>query len=140
MDLHLPPARPEPSSKASWRRELRAARRVLVDQQGETGRDRQGRELTEALLTWLEPYAEALGRADLSGWSVTAFTAMASEPPTDHLIATLLDRGVRVWLPVTLPDRQLGWTPAGQTPQGQARPSPMRPDPAAAQASVGREV
>lgn len=140
MHLNLPPTSPDFASKASWRRELRSARRSLVDEQGETGRDHQSRELTKALLTWLEPYAERLGRADLSGWSMTAFTAMASEPPTDHLIATLLDRGVRVWLPVTLPDSQLGWTPAGQTPQGQARPSPMRPDPAAAQTGAGREA
>lgn len=140
MHLNLPPASPDPSSKASWRRELRAARRALVDEQDETGRDHQGRALTAALLTWMEPYAERLGRADLSGWSVTAFASMATEPPTDHLIATLLDRGVRVWLPVTLPEGRLGWTPAGQPGRGQAGASPMRPDPAATGASAGSEA
>lgn len=136
MDLQLPPAQPD--NKASWRRELRAARRSLVQEQGRSDRAAQGRELSAALLRWLEPYAAGRGRPDLSGWSVTAFAAMATEPPTEHLLATLGDLGVQVWLPVTLPDAQLGWRPADE--QADEGADPMHPDPAAVARSRGPEV
>lgn len=138
MDLQLPPARPE--DKASWRRELRATRRSVVAEQGRRGRARQGQQLSAALLRWLEPYAAGRGRPDLSGWSVTAFAAMATEPPTEHLLSTLGDLGVQVWLPVTLPEAALGWRLAGDPAYDAAGHDPMHPDAAAVALSRGPEV
>lgn len=127
MELHLPPE-PADDDKAAWRRELRAARRALVDEQGSDGRARQGEELTTGLLRWLQPYAAGLGRPDLSGWSVTAYTAMPSEPPTEHLLATLAELGVAVWLPVTLSAGRMGWRLAGDPAGEGARTDPLQPD------------
>lgn len=140
MDLQLPPAGTDSASKAAWRRELRAARRSVVAEQGEAGRARHGRELSAALLRWLEPYAARSGRADLSGWSVTAFAAMATEPPTEHLLGTLGELGVQVWLPVTLPEARLGWRLARDPADQAGGHDPMHPDPAAVTRSRGPEV
>ena len=46
------------------------------------------------------------------GW-VASYESTPTEPPTEALVAALEGRGVRVLLPVTLPDWDLGWREAG---------------------------
>ncbi|WP_371772673.1 5-formyltetrahydrofolate cyclo-ligase [Streptomyces sp. NBC_01438] len=92
------PLNTEMSAKALLRRELLAARRLL------TGED-------------VERAAEALARRaltlpELSGArTVAAYVSVGREPGTRALLDALRARGVRVLLPVLLPDNDLDWAP-----------------------------
>ncbi|MFD7030615.1 5-formyltetrahydrofolate cyclo-ligase [Streptomyces sp. NPDC059917] len=84
------------SNKAELRRSLLAARRALPD---ETLR-RSARALAERALD-LPELADA--------GSVAAYVSIGSEPGTRDLLDALRGRGVRVLLPVLLPDNDLDW-------------------------------
>lgn len=73
------------------------------------GRDR-AKEAESLELAALEvAYAAGLARGD---W-VAAFESTRLEPPTEALIAAFEARGIRVMVPVTLPDWDLDWREAG---------------------------
>ncbi|GAB3443128.1 5-formyltetrahydrofolate cyclo-ligase [Phycicoccus ginsengisoli] len=92
------------ATKDAERRRLAALRRERVP-----GRDR-AKDAESLELAALEvAYAEGLGRGD---W-VAAYESMPSEPPTESLVAALAARGIRVMVPVTLPDWDLDWHEAG---------------------------
>ena len=92
------------ATKDAERRRLAALRRERVP-----GRDR-AKDAESLELGALEvAYAEGLGPG---GW-VAAYESLASEPPTQSLIAALTARGIRVMVPVTLPDWDLDWREAG---------------------------
>ncbi|MFC0358897.1 MULTISPECIES: 5-formyltetrahydrofolate cyclo-ligase [Kytococcus] len=50
--------------------------------------------------------------------TVTLFTAWRTEPPTAALTRALLDEGVRVLVPLTLPDLSLDWAEVRGLPAG----------------------
>ncbi|MET9619906.1 5-formyltetrahydrofolate cyclo-ligase [Streptomyces sp. NPDC006464] len=84
----------DPSEKAALRRELLAARAAL------TGRDTAAEDLARA----------ALELDELAGAStVAAYVSVGREPGTRALLDALRARGVRVLLPVLLPDNDLDW-------------------------------
>ncbi|MFJ2704504.1 5-formyltetrahydrofolate cyclo-ligase [Streptomyces sp. NPDC087428] len=84
------------SAKALLRRELLAARRLL------TGEDV---ERAAAVLA-----RRALALPELSGArTVAAYVSVGREPGTRALLDALRARGVRVLLPVLLPDNDLDW-------------------------------
>ncbi|WP_161958499.1 5-formyltetrahydrofolate cyclo-ligase [Ornithinimicrobium cavernae] len=98
------------AAKKEARARVRARRREVVDGQGPEGRRAQAAGLAEAFLTWAREYAAGLGRADLTGLTVTAFDPMATEPPVDELVRAAQDAGLRVLLPVTVREgRRLHW-------------------------------
>lgn len=102
------------AAKKQARSLVRSRRRQLVEQQGEAGRAAQATELASAFLAWAGEYAVGLGRADLSGLTVTAFEPMATEPPVHELVSGAQEAGMRVLLPVTvLQERRLDWVQAG---------------------------
>ncbi|HTJ70535.1 MAG TPA: 5-formyltetrahydrofolate cyclo-ligase [Actinospica sp.] len=86
----------QPYEKATARSRFVNNRRAL----GNRERERQSRAATLRLLA--DP---RLTSAD----TVAAYWPMGSEPDTGPLIAHLLERGVRVLLPVLLADRDLDW-------------------------------
>ena len=47
--------------------------------------------------------------------TVAAYLSIGTEPPTQHLLQTLLLRGVRVLTPVLRPDHDLDWTEYDET-------------------------
>jgi 5-formyltetrahydrofolate cyclo-ligase len=61
-----------------------------------------------------------------AGSTVTAYVSVGSEPPTSALLAGLVARGLRVLLPVLLPDGDLDW--AALTPGDDGAPA-LRPGP-----------
>lgn len=61
--------------------------------------------LTERLLKAPELQCNAWGRVG----AVCAYASFGAEPDTTELIATLTARGIRVLLPVLLPDADLDW-------------------------------
>ncbi|MER5746019.1 5-formyltetrahydrofolate cyclo-ligase [Streptomyces sp. NPDC052095] len=84
--------------KARLRRELLAARRLL------TGED------VENAAAVLSRRARAL--PELSGArTVAAYVSVGTEPGTRVLLDALREHGVRVLLPVLLPDNDLDWAP-----------------------------
>ncbi|TXS30111.1 5-formyltetrahydrofolate cyclo-ligase [Streptomyces sp. ms191] len=84
----------DPSEKAALRRELLAARAAL------TGGDTAAEDLARA----------ALELDELAGAStVAAYVSVGREPGTRALLDALRARGVRVLLPVLLPDNDLDW-------------------------------
>jgi len=95
---------PEPDAKAELRRRLRALRREQVP-----GRDRAADAEAIALAGLAAAHEAGVGRGD---W-VAAYESTPLEPPTDSLVDALQARGVRVLLPVTLPDWDLDWREAG---------------------------
>lgn len=98
--------------KLALRESLRARRRAIA---AARDRDADGRALAghgRALL-------EALGVG--AGDCVSAYVARTFEPPTAALIQALQGAGVRVLVPITLPDFDLDWADAAdrtQTPLG----------------------
>ncbi|MFB7548000.1 5-formyltetrahydrofolate cyclo-ligase [Streptomyces sp. NPDC056154] len=95
------------SQKALLRRELLAARRRL---------SREDVENAGVVLSRV-----ALGLPELSGArTVAAYVSVGSEPGTRALLDVLRARGVRVLLPVLLPDNDLDWAPY----EGAARLAP----------------
>jgi 5-formyltetrahydrofolate cyclo-ligase len=54
--------------------------------------------------------AAVLDRADTAGWRcVGAYAPLRTEPGSTELLDALSDRGIRVLIPVLLPDRDLDW-------------------------------
>ena len=89
--------------KTARRRELRAARRAVA-----AGRDAaaDGARLADHVLALLD----GLGLG--AGAVVTSYVAVPGEPPTAPLNAALLAHGIRVLVPITLPDFDLDWADA----------------------------
>ncbi|KGN30219.1 ligase [Knoellia sinensis KCTC 19936] len=91
------------STKTSLRSDLLAARREIV-----AGRDRlaDDRALADHVLDVVR--TRGLGEGD----TIAAFEAMRSEPPTIATIEALVRHGIRVLVPITLPDNDLDWCDA----------------------------
>lgn len=54
--------------------------------------------------------AAVLTRCDAAGWrTVAGYVPLRTEPGSNELLDALVQRGVRVLVPVTLPDRDLDW-------------------------------
>ena len=92
-----------PDAKAALRPALVAARRERV-----AGRDRA--EDDAAIAREVLAVAAELGLGP--GDTVTAYEAWRSEPPTAATIKALGARGIRVIVPITLPDKDLDWCDA----------------------------
>jgi 5-formyltetrahydrofolate cyclo-ligase len=92
-----------PDAKAALRPALVAARRDRV-----AGRDRA--EDDAAIAREVLAVASQLGLGP--GDTVTAYEAWRSEPPTAATITALAARGIRVIVPITLPDKDLDWCDA----------------------------
>ncbi|WP_190133394.1 5-formyltetrahydrofolate cyclo-ligase [Streptomyces mashuensis] len=90
------PAHADPSDKARLRRSLLAARSAL------TAEERQAAEAALARRALELPELADAG-------TVAAYVSVGSEPGTRALLETLRARGVRVLLPVLLPDNDLDW-------------------------------
>lgn len=56
----------------------------------------------------------------MAAGTVAAYVSMRTEPDTTGVLAGLAERGVRVLLPVLLPDRDLDWAEAGDLVDGPA--------------------
>lgn len=92
---------PNPTAaKADLRPGLLAARREYV---AEHDREADDRHLAEHVLDLVR--ARGLGPGD----TVTAYEAMRTEPPTQATIDALVAHGIRVIVPITLPDLDLDW-------------------------------
>lgn len=93
------------TAKAALRREIRARRRANA-----TERDRaaDAEAIAAAVLAALPPGAT----------TVAAYEALPTEPPTDALVRALVARGIRVLLPVLLPDNDLDWRVEDGGPAG----------------------
>ncbi len=88
---------PPPDTKAAWRSRLTAARRAMSPDDRAAARAR----VRDAVLE----------RCRAEGWRcVAAYVALRTEPGSPELLAGLAALGVRVLVPVTLPDRDLDWT------------------------------
>jgi len=83
------------AAKAALRRQLLAARQARPA----AARERDGQRLAAHALAALPPAAH----------SVTLYVPMDTEPDTRPLLDALRARGVRVLLPVLLPDNDLDW-------------------------------
>ena len=90
--------------KQQVRRERRAARRVIAE-----GRD--GADDDAALAETVVALVAERGLA--AGSSVALYESYAVEPPTAATVAALTARGIRVLVPITLPDLDLDWSEAG---------------------------
>ena len=107
MSVPTPAPQPFPpitGDKAELRRRLRTLRRERVP-----ARDRAADAESIALLALEVAHEAGVGRG---GW-VAAYESTPTEPPTEALVAALQGRGVRVLIPVTLPDWDLDWREAG---------------------------
>jgi 5-formyltetrahydrofolate cyclo-ligase len=95
-------------AKAAWRQAVRAARRQRLDSQGPEAREADARALADHGMQLLARGEEAgvLPRC------VTAYDAMATEPPVGELVARLRQSGVRVLVPITLGEGRLRWRDA----------------------------
>ncbi|GAA4727651.1 hypothetical protein GCM10025782_27930 [Pedococcus ginsenosidimutans] len=107
--MTLPPVAPDPSTpaaagKTDLRLRLRAQRRERVP-----ARDRAADAESIALAGLTAAHEAGVRRG---GW-VAAYESMPTEPPTEALVAALQGRGLRVLVPVTLPDWDLDWREAG---------------------------
>jgi 5-formyltetrahydrofolate cyclo-ligase len=100
-------AEPIAAAKSDWRSRLLAARRARDPEQLDQAR--------RALR------ARVLDRVLASGWrAVAAYEPLRTEPGSSELLAELSDSGVRVLVPVLLPDRDLDW--AVWSPSGERAP------------------
>ena len=86
--------------KMVLRPELLAARREIV-----AARDRAADD--SALAERVLAVVHALGLG--AGSTVAAYEAMRTEPPTSATISALATHGIRVLVPITLPDNDLDW-------------------------------
>ena len=91
-------------AKRALRAGLRAQRRELVP-----GRDRAADAAWLARAGVAAALEAGAGRGD---W-VAAYEAMPTEPPTEALIESLVANGIRVMVPILLPDRDLDWREFG---------------------------
>lgn len=101
-DLSAPEG--DPTDKATWRRWFLERRRALCDTLTSSQRTEMNDALRRAALTWLTSRHQ-VG----PGLTVTAYDQFGTEPPIRGLSDELRERGVRVLLPITRPDR-LDWT------------------------------
>lgn len=84
------------ASKRQWRDRLRTVRR-----------ERSAQEITAAREA---VSGHVLARCAADGWTcVAAYVPLRTEPGSVELLAGLQRRGVRVLIPITLPDRDLDW-------------------------------
>ena len=93
------------SDRRALRREIAAGREPAADDAA----------LTRHVLALLDDLGLGAGAV------VTSYASVPGEPPTRGLNAALAARGVRVLLPITLPDLDLDWHAAddeGETPLG----------------------
>jgi len=81
------------AAKAALRDELLAARRAMTEDERGAGR--------------AAVRGAVLARVDAS--CVAAYVPLRTEPGSVELLSALLDRGVRVLVPITRPDRDLEW-------------------------------
>lgn len=100
--------------KGALRPALLAARREIV-----ASRDRGADDAT--LAAHVLALADDLGLT--RGDTVAAYEALRTEPPTATTIAALVARGIRVIVPITLPDNDLDWSDATDE-----RRMPLGPD------------
>ena len=92
-----------PGAKAALRPVLIAARRERA-----AARDRPADD--DALAREVLALASGLGLA--TGATVAVYEAMRTEPPTAATVAALGRHGIRVIVPITLPDKDLDWCDA----------------------------
>ncbi|MGB3764560.1 MAG: 5-formyltetrahydrofolate cyclo-ligase [Ornithinimicrobium sp.] len=95
-------------AKAAARRQVRLARRQRRADNPQHARRADAEALARWGMQWLTERAHTHGRVRC----VTAYESMATEPPMDHLVASLLEAGVRVLVPITLPRGELRWRDA----------------------------
>ena len=100
--------------KASRRLELRGRRRGLAASRDVAA---DGPRLADHVLGLLDELGLRAGSV------VTSYVALPGEPPTAPLNAALAAHGIRVLVPITLPDFDLDWHDAGD-----ATESPLGPD------------
>ncbi|KGN36511.1 5-formyltetrahydrofolate cyclo-ligase [Knoellia subterranea] len=101
-------------AKAELRPQLLATRHALC-----AARDRSAD--NHAVATLARRLVEDLGLA--AGSTVAAYEAMRTEPPTAATIDALAAHGIRVIVPITLPDNDLDWCVAEDE-----RRMPLGPD------------
>ncbi len=89
--------------KSARRAELRTRRRALAASRDATA---DGARLADHVLRLLD----SLGLG--AGAVVTSYVAVPGEPPTQALNAALTAHGIRVLVPITLPDFDLDWADA----------------------------
>lgn len=94
---------PASADKAALRPDLLAARRRIA---GVRDRGADDVALADLVLT----VVRALGLT--GGDTVAAYEAMRTEPPTAATIDALAAHGIRVLVPITLPDNDLDWCDA----------------------------
>ncbi|AKU18757.1 hypothetical protein VV02_08410 [Luteipulveratus mongoliensis] len=87
-----------PDDKVRARRAIRAGRRARRDAQSAADRRADGEAIRDAIISVISPEAP-----------VAAYESLATEPPTEALIAALREAGHEVLLPVLLPDKDLDW-------------------------------
>jgi 5-formyltetrahydrofolate cyclo-ligase len=126
---HLPDPR-----KTELRRTLRAARREHAPA---ADRATEGAAIARAVLALLE-VAPPPGTTPGGAWCVAAYESLPTEPPTEGLIAALLDHGVRVLVPVLEADLDLDWRPAEHPEHRTGASAPPRAG--AAQLRTGSEL
>jgi len=95
--LRVAAGNPESAAKAELRRQLIAARKARPS----TRRADDARRLAEV----------GLGALPAGASTVAAYAAVGTEPDSRPLIDALRSRGLRVLLPVLLPDGDLDWAP-----------------------------
>lgn len=98
------------------KRALRAARRELrLRIAAERDLDADAQDLADQILALLDAHGVQAGDA------VTLYESIPAEPPTGPALEALARRGIRVLLPITLPDLDLDWFSADdpeRTPLG----------------------
>lgn len=94
------------NAKAALRPSLLAARRETASSRDRDADDR-------ALATQVLSVVTRLGLRE--GDTVAAYEALRTEPPTSATIDTLVAHGIRVIVPITLPDNDLDWCDARDT-------------------------
>lgn len=104
---------PASEEKAALRRGLLGRRRAQVADRDRESDDRALAGQVLALVTDL-----GLGPGD----TVAAYESMRSEPPLTASIAALVTHGIRVLVPVTLPDNDLDWCDASDPDRAPAGP------------------
>ena len=107
--------------KAARRSALRARRRGLVASRDVAA---DGPRLADHVLGLLDDLGLGAGSV------VTSYVALPGEPPTAPLNAALAARGIRVLVPITLPDFDLDWRDAvvGEDGDGDGESQPLGPD------------
>ncbi|CAN7320831.1 5-formyltetrahydrofolate cyclo-ligase [Knoellia sp. LjRoot47] len=107
-------AAPVDDDKAALRPVLLAARREIVAARDRDADDSALAERVRALVYELRL---------VGGDTVAAYEALRTEPPTAATISALATHGIRVLVPVTLPDNDLDWCDAADE-----RRMPLGPD------------